>query len=520
MDRADSGFEAGRATLIATLTALPRVEGEATNLDGLAADWLPDWLEVRADLLGDVDPAPLRKAFPGRLLYTLRSRAEGGAGDASADRRRRRLIDAASRFDLVDLEMARDLTPDVLRAVPPERRVISWHGPVTPLSGLQSTFKRMATVDALLYKLVPAAAQPGEELAVLLFLKGLERRDVTAFCTGLSGAWTRLVAPRLGAPVVYGAAGEIAGAPGQPTIRRLVEDFGLPALPPVEALFGVVGNPVSHSLSPRIHNTAYRELGIPALFLPFHCESFGDFWLEVVESGVLNEIGLPIRGLAVTTPYKESALAVAGAESPRAGLIGAANTLVWNQGVWEAEATDPDGVVLPLRGLGVMVEGRTAAVVGTGGAGRSAAAGLSAAGARVTLFNRGRDRGLHAASLLGLPFVPLEDLDPSGFDILVNATSLGRRDEEALPFPVDALRPGAVVVDMVYGSEPTPLLRAAAEKGAVTVDGREVLVGQAVQQFRMMTGSALPVELARRVAGLPGRSEQASERSSELEPKP
>jgi 3-dehydroquinate dehydratase/shikimate dehydrogenase len=495
LDRVEAGAEAGKATLIATLTAPPPASADTD----LAA---ADWLEVRADLVGDLDPAPLRRVFPGKLLYTLRSRAEGGAVEASPERRKRRLLDAASRYDLVDLEMARDLTPEILRAIPPARRIISWHGPVTPLAGLQSTFRRMAAAEALLYKLVPAATQAGEELAALLFLKGLERRDVIAFCTGLAGAWTRLVAPRLGAPVVYGSAGEIAGAPGQPTIRRLVQDYGLPDLPPVEALFGVVGNPISHSLSPRIHNAAYRELGIPALFLPFHAESFGELWLEVVESGALEEIGLPIRGLAVTTPYKEAALAVAGAESPRAGLIGAANTLVWNQGVWEAEATDPDGVVAPLRERGIPIENRAAAVVGTGGAGRSAAAGLATAGAQVTLFNRGAERGLQASSLLGLPFVALPDLDPSRFDILVNATSLGRQDGEPLPFPVDSLRLGAVVIDMVYGEGPTPLLRAAAERGASTIDGREVLIGQAAGQFRMMTGRELPAAAARRVVGL------------------
>lgn len=485
---------AGKATLIATLTAPP-----ARELDGLAD---ADWVEVRADLVGDLDPGLVRGIFAGQVLYTLRSRAEGGAFEGSPERRRRRLLDAARRYDLVDLEMARDLVPEVLKAVPPERRVVSWHGPATPLPGLQDLFRRMAGVDAALYKLVPAATQPGEELPPLLLLQGLERRDVTAFSTGLAGAWTRLVAPRLGAPVVYGAAGETPGAPGQPTIRQLVRDFGLPGLPPVSVLFGIVGNPVSHSLSPRIHNAAYRELGVPALYLPFHTESFGEFWLEVVESGMLEELGLPIRGLSVTAPYKETALAVAGAESPRAGLIGAANTLVWNQGVWEAEATDPDGIVLPLRERGIAIEGRSAAVIGTGGAGRSAAAGLDTAGARVTLVNRGAERGLQAATLLDLPFMPLSGLDPSAFDILVNATSLGRGDGEALPFPVGGLRPGAVVIDMVYGDGPTPLLREAAARGAVTVDGREVLLGQAVGQFRMMTGRELPRELVRRIVGL------------------
>jgi 3-dehydroquinate dehydratase/shikimate dehydrogenase len=492
---------AARATLVATVTTVPRegLESLASlpgDLAGVA------WLEVRADLVGDLDPARLR-SFPGRLLYTLRSRAEGGAFEGSPERRRRRLIEAASRYDLVDLEAARDLSPEVLKAVPPDRRVLSWHGPAAGLDGLKATFERMAAVPALLYKLVPTAAQPGEELPALQLLRALGRRDVIAFAVGAGGAWTRFVAPRLGAPVVYGALGEVPGAPGQLSIERLRTDYGLPDLPPVEVLFGVVGHPIAHSLSPRIHNTAYRALGIPALYLPFDTGSFGDFWLEVVESGELETLGLPIRGLSVTTPFKEAALAVAGAESPLAGLIGAANTLVWNQGVWEAEATDPDGVVLPLRDRGIAIEGLEAAVAGAGGAGRSAAEGLKKAGARVTIFNRDPERGLAASDRLKIPYLPFSDLDPSGFDLLVNATSLGRGEGDPLPFDPERLRPGAVVIDLVYLKDgPTRLLAAAAARGAVAIDGREVLIDQARGQFRLMTGRDLPLDLARRAAGL------------------
>jgi 3-dehydroquinate dehydratase / shikimate dehydrogenase len=258
-----------RATLVATLTAEP-AEAEAAEL-GAAA-----WLEVRADLAPDLaaDPAALRRRFPGKpLLYTLRSRAEGGGFEATAERRRRRLADAAPGFDLVDLEAERDLAPDLLAAVPPEKRIVSWHGAVSDAAGLATRFARMATVPARLYKLVPAAAQSGEELAPLVFLHGLRRGDVAAFASGAIGAWTRLVAPRLGAPVVYGAVGATAGAPGQIPLARLVEDYGLPELAPlapIAALYGIVGNPVSHSLSPRLHNGAYRALGLAALYLPFH----------------------------------------------------------------------------------------------------------------------------------------------------------------------------------------------------------------------------------------------------------
>jgi 3-dehydroquinate dehydratase/shikimate dehydrogenase len=496
--------ETRRATLVATVTTLP--PGSAvplvSDLEGV------DWLEVRADLVGDLDAARLSRLFPGKLLYTLRSRAEGGASESSPERRRKRLIEAAGRYDLVDLEAARDLTPDVLAAIPPAKRVISWHGPAPGLDGLTATFEKMAVVAAALYKLVPTAERPGDEVPALLLLAALGRRDVACFAAGPGGAWTRMVAPRLGAPVVYGSLGEVPGAPGQLPIARLRSDYGLPELPPVEALFGIVGNPVTHSLSPRIHNTAYRTLGIPAVYLPFHADSFGDFWLEVVENAGLEAIGFPVRGLSVTAPFKEAALAVAGAESPIVGLIGAANTLVWNQEVWEAEATDPDGVVLPLRDRGIDIAHLETAVVGAGGAGRSAAAGLDRAGARVTLFNRDPGRGRSSAELLSandlkIPFRPLPELDPSAFDLLVNATSLGRGEDDPLPFDVGRIRPGTVVIDLVYLQDrPTRLLTEAAARGAVAVDGREVLVDQARGQFRMMTGRGLPLNLARRAAGL------------------
>jgi 3-dehydroquinate dehydratase / shikimate dehydrogenase len=487
------------ATLVATLTVTPPVDGFEEELAGVA------WLEVRADLVGDLPPAALRARFAGKLLYTLRSRAEGGCWDGSPERRKRRLLDAAESFDLIDLECARDLTPDLLKAIPPEKRVISWHGAAANLGGLQAVFEKMSAAEALLYKMVPAASQSGEEIPPLLLLESLKRRDVAAFAVGPVGAWTRLVAPRLGAPVIYGALGEIPGAPGQITIRRLRDDFGLPALPPVQKLFGVVGNPVLHSLSPRLHNTAYRELGLPFLYLPFHVESFGDFWLEVIEGGALEQIGMPLRGLSVTTPHKEAALAVAAVASPRAELVGAANTLVNPQEVWEAETTDPEGVVLPLTSRGIDLAERRAAVVGAGGAGRSAAEGLVVAGAQVTLVNRSRDKGERAADLLKLPFIPLDEFEPSAFDLIVNATSLGRSADDPLPFPVDDLRPGTVVVDLVYLSdreEPTPLLAAAAARGLTIVDGREVLVSQALGQFRWMTGREMPLGTALRIVGL------------------
>ena len=490
---------ATRATLIATLTVPPGSEG------GDLASLPADWLEVRADLVGDLDLPTLRQHFPGKILYTLRSQDEGGGfGGPEAERRRRLWAAAQEGYDYIDLEADRDLDAELLAAVAEDRRILSWHGPPTDANALRKIFERMARTRALFYKLIPAAQRHGEELAPLRFLHHLgaqDRRQVVCFAAGAVGTWTRLLSPRLGAPFVYGAVGAVPGAPGQPTVRRLCDDYGLPTLPPVEALCGVVGNPIQHSLSPRIHNTAYRALGQPYLYVAFHAETFSDFWLEVVEDDLFPALGFPLRGLSVTSPYKAVALAVAGASSPRAEAIGAANTLVKTAGVWEAESTDPEGVVVPLQRRGIDPAARPVAVVGCGGAGRAAAVGLTQVGGRVTLFNRSRERGERAARQLHLPFRPLDAFDPTAFPIVVHATSLGR-DDEPPPFAVEALPVGAVVVDLVYRAQPTPLIAAARARGLTAIDGREVLLFQAVQQFSMMTGGNLPVEDELAVLGL------------------
>jgi 3-dehydroquinate dehydratase/shikimate dehydrogenase len=233
--------------------------------------------------------------------------------------------------------------------------------------------------------------------------------------------------------------------------------------------------------------------------LAFEPERFGDFWLEVVESGVLETLGLPLAGLSVTAPFKRAALAVSGAASPRAERLGAVNTLVRRGEVWEGESTEPEGVTRPLAERGVALGGVSAAVVGAGGAGRAAAFGLARAGAAVTLVNRSPETGEEAAGAIGVAFEPLDAFDPARFRVVVNATP-------ALPFDPGRLAPGTAVVELAYrraaGDAESPLLAAARAGGGVAIDGREVLLHQALGQFHAMTGHELPEALGRRLLEL------------------
>ncbi|HEV8487508.1 MAG TPA: type I 3-dehydroquinate dehydratase [Blastocatellia bacterium] len=481
------------AILVATLKVPPSSDGG----DLLKLASVAGWLEVRADLVGWLDPAWLRSKFPGRLLYTLRSREEGGSFDGTNDERRQSLIRASREYDLVDIEANRDLVPELLAEIPSHKRVVSWHS--VPREDVEEAFKQLSSVAASFYKLVIESGSPGDGLAPLRLLSSLNRPDVTAYANGQAGLWTRLIAPRLGAPLVFGVASETENC--EPTISRLVEDYGLPTMAPLEEVYGIVGNPVSHSLSPRLHNAAYRAMARPALFLPFQVDSFADFWREVAVNNPLESIGISMRGLTVVSPYKEASLESAGVWSAMVHRAGAANIFVRNNGHWRADTTDPEGVVLAIRRRGIALERRRAAVVGCGGAGRAVAAALEQEGAAVTLVNRGLERGGHAVRLLGLPFAPLAGFKAAGFQLLVNATPIGR-DGSEMPFDLEALSDDAVVVDLAYGRNRTPLVEQARSRGLITIDGKEVLLIQVARQFQMMIGRDMPDGLAHQVLGL------------------
>ena len=515
------------ATLVASLTEAPSASGDEVR----ALSEQADCLEVRADLVGELGVEWLRERFSGELLYTLRSEAEGGRATVEPERRAA-LLAAAGDYDLVDLEAERDLAPEVLERVEPGRRVISWHGRARGVESLRGRLERALTAEARLYKLVTAPERSGEELVPLELLLAASRRDVAAFAMGAIGYWTRLVAPRLGAPWIYGAAGPVAAAPGQPSIERLLADYGLPRLPRASKLFGVVGHPAAHSLSPRLHNAGYRDRGEEALYVAFDAPNFETFWSEIAQSDFFDRAGLPLSGLSVTAPHKAAALAAAAEAGELARATRGANTLLpEGRGAgarggkvaasrrdflaasggsgsedprtrWRAESTDPQGVVGPLRRRGIDLAGLPAVVIGAGGAGRAAALGLAAAGARVTLANRTQSTGRAAAESLGVAFVPLEELRPGDFDVVVNATSLGYGPDDPLPCDPSALRPSAAAVELVYGGGPTPWSRALAKRGVAVIDGREVLLHQGLVQFQTMTGKAMPFEVGAAALGL------------------
>lgn len=272
----------------------------------------------------------------------------------------------------------------------------------------------------------------------------------------------------------------------------------------------VLGQPIAHSRSPRMHNAALRELGLA-----------GEWGYEAIElapeefaDGVRRLIGQGFVGANVTIPHKQAALRIADRASAAAAGIGAANTLSFADGSIRAENTDAPGLLAALESD---PGGQRAIVLGAGGAGRAAVWALREAGAEVAVWNRTAERaGALAAELRveSLGSGPIGSLE--GVGLLVNATAIGLDPANGaesgagragpdpgptlkdLPFSVDQVSDQTVVVDLVYGATETELVRVARERGARTVDGLEVLVRQGAASFEIWTGLEAPLATMRR----------------------
>ncbi|HJY28818.1 MAG TPA: type I 3-dehydroquinate dehydratase, partial [Pyrinomonadaceae bacterium] len=337
------------ASLIATLLNSP-------SLDGADLAALPEsveWLEVRADRVGDIDPEWLRNHFKGRLIYALRT----DDGRDQFGNRAQRLQGAARFYDRIELEVS---DQEFLKLIPPEQRLLSWYGHVNDLSTLTDRFEQLASLPAAVYKLVTSATTIAEEFLPLDLLHSLRRDDTIAFANGPLGFWNRIVALHVGAPAIFGVVGVGSALDMEPSVRKLIDDYGVPSLARVKELFAIVGNPVFHSLSPRLHNASYRAMGHQALFVPLRVESFAEFWREFVLAKRLDAFGLPINGMTVASPHKEEAVATAKIVSGMARQSEAANILVRNNGWWSADTTDPDVVYTAT----VPVQQKRAAVIG------------------------------------------------------------------------------------------------------------------------------------------------------------
>ena len=259
-------------------------------------------------------------------------------------------------------------------------------------------------------------------------------------------------------------------------------------------LYGIMGNPVAHSLSPVMHNAAFAALGENKVYLPFQVED--------VEAALVGLKALNIRGISVTIPHKQAVLPFLDRIDPIAQRIGAVNTIAiadeCGKKILCGSNTDWVGANRALE-THLQLAGARIVLLGAGGSARAIAFGLKEAGAELVLCNRTATKGKALALELGCQWLPLDSLTDLRGDALVNATSVGMAPaDDSSPVPPEALTGFSVVMDIVYAPLQTRLLKEARMAGCRTVSGIEMLLYQGVAQFELWTGIAAPVAVMRK----------------------
>jgi len=361
----------------------------------LAADPRADVVELRWDLVRDLD-ADRMLALKGKpKLITVRSRQQGGAArPAEREPLLRKALAAGVAY--LDLEFGdRDLV--FVRGRGRTRRLLSHHDfNGTPADLLALYHEMRAAGGDALPKIVTFADAASDIVRVRDLLQSAGPGSLIAFCMGAKGVPSRILAPSWGSAAVYAPARGAAGsAPGQVSLEELFGLYRFHRIGPGTRLLGILGYPIGHSLSPRLHNAALAELGLDYCYLPFETSRLAEFL------PVLSELRLV--GLSVTLPHKEAILPHLDALDDTARRVGAVNTVlkVWNR--LEGRNTDVEASLAPLRGR-LALDGARVAVMGAGGAARALVDGLVRSGARVTVFNR---TAAHARSPEGRAPSPL-----------------------------------------------------------------------------------------------------------------
>lgn len=428
-------------------------------------------------------------------IATCRRSPNGGRFTGSIADQLDILQQAAERgFQLLDLEIesAEAITADErnrLRSAD-ANLIVSYHD-FTGTGDLDQVLDRMRSLAPDLSKIVPTAQSLADNLALSHLLKRAGNDELLiAMCMGERGLPSRILGPRSGSAFTFASTAEgEESAPGQLTVRTLHDLYRMETIDTATRIYGVAGSHVRSSLSPLMHNTAFRTEAINSVYLPLQVDAVDDLVRLTHE--------LPLNGLSVTMPYKQQILPYLEEQDELSKRIGAVNTVTRTPGgklrgvnTDVAGVTDPLEQRLPLRGARVLL-------LGAGGAARAAAFGLVDKGAQVAILNRTPEAAQILAKQSGATVFRRDDLATEHFDVLVNATPLGMTGfSDIPPLHAEELR-ADLVFDLVYNPLETPLLRLARQQGLATISGIEMFVAQGARQFELWTGSAAPTETMR-----------------------
>jgi 3-dehydroquinate dehydratase/shikimate dehydrogenase len=473
-----------------------------------AADW--KFLELRFDSLTRPAAAlPALAEFLGRnrdltVIATCRRKENGGNFASSVAAEFEILLKAAEAgCQIVDLEVesAEQTRPAQMNRFRAGLRaasaalLISYHD-FARTRNLDEAAARIAAFEPDFVKLVSTARKLEDNLTVLKLIENLSlTAHVVGIAMGEEGLVSRVLGPRAGGAFTFASSGEgEETAPGQVTARILRDLYRVEQIDQATRIFGVAGNPISHSLSPLMHATAFRREGINAVMLPLKVRVLDDLLTLARE--------LPLSGVAVTMPLKQEVLPYLANMDPLTSRIGACNTLrTGADGKLYGFNTDVAGILRPLERR-IKIQGARIAVLGAGGAARAAVFGLAEKGAEVFIVNRTHEKAVALARKAKVKALKHDQLAKQKFEVMINSTPCGMEgNKETLPIEEKELNAG-LVFDLVYNPIETPLLKLARARGIPVISGVEMFVQQGARQFEIWTGKPAPEAEMMRVVEL------------------
>ena len=475
-------------------------------------------LELRLDYLQNPAERSAFLRWLGRqralpvIIATCRRRQGGGQFPGSIEDELavlKQAVEAGCAWCDVEIETASEIDPAELKeALAPARVLVSAHDFRRVPKNLAALARRLDSTGAHAIKIAAQCRSLADARRLLDIAHG--RWDVVAIPMGEAVFPARILALREGSALAY-AAVETSTAPGQLSLEatrnvyRLNRRFGRSTAPTSRTrVYGVIGDPVGHSLSPLMHNTAFAERGVDAVYLPFHVRDLRDF-LAAVRS-------FHISGFSVTLPHKRRILRYLDECDPLAAEVGAVNTVVVRGQRLYGYNTDYVGVLRAIEKR-VPLQSARVLLLGAGGAARAAAFALARGGAAVAIWARRSERALALARAVKGQAIERRALGSEFFDAIVNCTPVGMYPGGGSPLTARELN-ARVVMDTIYRPQTTELLRRAKRRGIETISGVEMFLAQGIAQWEMWMKQRAPEKAMRHavLAALDGEEKASAGR--------
>ncbi len=456
-------------------------------------------VELRIDWLsGKVDLGRLLKERPTPVIVTCRRFNDRGRWKGTEDVRLKLLREAiVMGVEYIDLE------DDIIDSIPrfgETKRIVSYHNFDETPEDLKAIHASLCEKDADVVKIVTMAHSPSDAIRMLQLVQSASVPTV-GFCMGELGAFSRILCGKYGAPFTYSTfSSERELAPGQLSFADMKNLYHYDKIDSETKVFAVLGDPIAHSLSPLIHNTAFADSNFKAVYVPVRVQK--DLLFETLDSLE----SLDFQGYSVTIPHKSAICRKYKQQNSSVKEIGASNTIYRDSSQkWSLANTDYDAalesILFGMKEGGITpttIEGKQILILGAGGVARAIASGLVTKGGNVTIANRTHQNAVELAEELGCHHQQWENRGTTHFDILVNCTRVGMHpDVDESPFPSNLFREKMLVFDTVYNPENTLFLKEARERRCHTVSGIEMFIRQAAAQFQLFTDQPAPLEVMR-----------------------